>query len=211
MSDTIGVLGQKYVDRKSNKTGTLLDRDVENKKLSFLGEDGVPFTVTFAAFKSNWRKVINETPKEEPEAESSYTDFEKADPGTEPAVEVKPVYPQPLPVMPEDEKIKNFVSDLVEARVASVDIIGDTTTIMADDVIICTIHKVEGGYKMIMLPDIFIFTDWHDTFKASEVHFNIKHGRHLGVLVDCVRASLGDILQFIKTAAVEINLYGYID
>ena len=199
MNDTIGVIGQKYVDRKSNKTGVLLDRDVENKKLSFLDDNAQPFQVSYAAFKSNWRKVIEETPKEEVETEA------------EPTVETQPIYPQPLPVMPEDEKIKTFVHDLVTTRVASVDILPDSATVMVDDITVCSIYKVDNGYKMFMLPDIFIFTDWHDTFTASDVHFNIKHGRHLGVAIDCVKASLGDILQFIKTAAVEINLYGYID
>lgn len=214
MSDTIGVIGQKYEDRKSKKVGTLLDRDAENKKLSFLGESGEPFTVSFAAFKSNWRKVITEAPVEvepadefaEPEdvePESSYSNFAEAEPGTKPSVEVK--------LFDEDAKIKDFVKALTDARVASVDIIGDICSVMADDVIICTLDKVDGGYKMFMLPDIFIFTEWGNTFKASEVHFNIKQDRHSGVVVDCVRASLGDILQLIKTAAVEINLYGYID
>ena len=209
MSDTIGVIGQKYEDRKSKKTGTLLDRDAENKKLSFLDENGDPFQVSYAAFKSNWRKVITEAPAEpigeteEPEVESSYENVEEAEPDTKP--EVKPV------ITNDDEKIKDFVKAITEARVASVDIIGDDTTIMADDITICTIHKVDGGYKMFMLPDIFIFAEWPNVFTANDVHFNIKHGKYAGVAIDCVKASLGDILQFIKTAAVEINLYGYID
>ena len=201
MSDTIGVIGQKYEDRKSKKVGTLLDRDVENKKLSFLDENGEPFQVSYAAFKSNWRKVITETPAEPVgETETPPTTPEnvaEAEPETKPC--------------DEDAKIKDFVKALTEARVASVDIIGDDTTIMADDVTICTLHKVEGGYKMFMLPDIFIFAEWGNTFNVGDVHFNIKSGKYAGVLIDCVKASLGDILQFIKTAAVEINLYGYID
>ena len=206
MSDTIGVIGQKYEDRKSKKTGTLLDRDAENKKLSFLDENGDPFQVSYAAFKSNWRKVITEAPTEpveeaEPETESSYANVVEAEPNTKPEVTV----------FDEDAKIKDFVKAITEARVASVDIIGDDTTIMADDITICTLHKVDGGYKMFMLPDIFIFAEWPNVFTASDVHFNIKNGRHSGVAIDCVKTSLGDILQFIKTAAVEINLYGYID
>lgn len=210
MSDTIGVIGQKYIDRKSNKVGTLLDRDVENKKLSFLSESGEPFQVSYAAFKSNWRKVIAEVPVEpaeefaEPEnvePETSYSNFEVAEPGTKPEVKI----------VSEDDKIKDFVKALTEVRVASVEVTPTSCSVMADDVIICTLDKVADGYKMFMLPDIFIFTEWGNTFKAKDVHFNIKQGRHTGVSVDCVRASLGDILQFIKTAAVEINLYGYID
>lgn len=199
MSDTIGVIGQKYEDRKSKKVGTLLDRDEANKKLSFLDEEANPFQVSYAAFKSNWRKVITEAPAVESINEVA----------EEPAVEAEPeVTPAPND---EDAKIKDFVKALTDARVACVDIVADHIEVMADDVIICILDKVANGYKMFMLPDIFIFTDWHETFSAKDVHFNIKQGRHSGVVVDCVKASLGDILQFIKTAAVEINLYGYID
>jgi hypothetical protein len=212
MSDTIGVIGQKYEDRKSKKTGILLDRDVENKKLSFLDEQAQPFQVSYAAFKSNWRKVIVAEPTTdvewpEDETESSYENVAEAEPGTKP--EVTPLTEADF--ANEDDKIKDFVKALTDARVASVDIIGDTASVMADDVVICTLDKVADGYKVFMLPDIFIFTEWGNTFKTGDVHFNIKHGRHSGVEVECVRASLGDILQLIKTAAVEINLYGYID
>ena len=203
MSDTIGVIGQKYEDRKSKKVGTLLDRDVENKKLSFLGENGEPFQVSFAAFKSNWRKVVTEEPVNE-----------VADEPTDAVAEPNGAVEEPVAKADfanEDDKIKDFVKALTDVRVASVDVTPTTCSVMADDVIICTLDKVADGYKMFMLPDIFIFTEWGNTFKAGDVHFNIKHGRHAGVVVDCVRASLGDILQLIKTAAVEINLYGYID
>lgn len=200
MSDTIGVIGQKYEDRKSKKVGTLVSRDAESKKLSFLDETAEPFTVSFAAFKNNWRKVVAETVTE------------VAD---EPEVETEPVQEEMPIVMPsidnEDDKIKDFVKALTEARVACVEVTPTSANVMADDITICTLDKVDGGYKMFMLPDIFIFTDWHNAFKTGDVHFNIKQGRHVGVSIDCVRASLGDILQFIKTAAVEINLYGYID
>ena len=200
MSDTIGVIGQQYEDRKSKKTGILVKRDAEEKKLYFLGENAEPFNVSFAAFKSNWRKVVSEAPANDvvwPEDE---------------VVEAPEVEPETTTEsLDEDAKIKDFVKALTDARVASVDIVGDSTMVMADDIVICTLDKVANGYKVFMLPDIFIFTEWHDTFKASDVHFNIKQGRHAGVLVDCVKASLGDILQYIKTAAVEINLYGYID
>ncbi len=198
MSDTIGVIGQKYEDRKSKKTGTLVDRDAENKKLGFIDENAEPFYVSFAAFKSNWRKVIVAEPvneaTEEPEVEA------------EPEKTLKPAI-----LDDEDSKIRNFVDTLTGCRVASVDITPEDVSIMADDITICTMHKVADGYRMFMLPDIFIFTEWHNTFNASDVHFNHKQGKYAGVIVNCVKASLGDILQFIKTAAVEINLYGYID
>ena len=193
MSDTIGVIGQKYEDRKSKKSGVLLNRDVESKKLGFLDDNAEPFFVSFAAFKSNWRKVVDETPVES---------------AVEPTVEAEPE----AEVVNDDDKIKDFVKALTEARVACVEVTPTSANVMADDITICTLDKVDGGYKMFMLPDIFIFANWdNNSFKAGDVHFNIKQGRHSGVSIDCVKASIGDILQAIKTAAVEINLYGYID
>ena len=196
MSNTIGVIGQKYEDRKSKKTGVLLERDEANKKLTLIDEsvDGAqPFQISYAAFKSNWRKVVQAEPVSGPET-----------------VEAKPEVEAPK-FNNEDEKIKDFVKALTEARVASVDIVTDDVTIMADDITICEMKKVANGYKMFMLPDIFTFTKWGNTFSVGDVHFNIKHGKYSGITIDCVKASLGDILQAIKTAAVEINLYGYID
>ena len=202
MSNTIGIIGQKYEDRKSKKVGTLLERDEANKKLTLVDEsvDGAqPFQISYAAFKSNWRKVVQAEPVNEPEVETKPEQ-----------VEAKPEVSAPA-FNSEDEKIKDFVKTLTEARVASVDIITDDVTIMADDITICEMKKVKDGYKMFMLPDIFTFTNWGNKFRAGDVHFNIKHGRYSGITIDCVRASMGDILQAIKTAAVEINLYGYID
>ena len=199
MSNTIGIIGQQYEDRKSKKTGVLLERDEANKKLTFIDESvegAQPFQVSYAAFKSNWRKVVPAEPANEPEVEA------------EPETVAKPEAPK---FSNEDEKIKDFVKALTEARVASVDIVTDDVTIMADDITICEMKKVANGYKMFMLPDIFTFTKWGNTFSVGDVHFNIKHGRYSGITIDCVKASLGDILQAIKTAAVEINLYGYID
>ena len=190
MSDTIGIIGQKYEDRKSKKTGVLLERDEANKKLSFTSESGESFQISYAAFKSNWRKVVQAEPVNEPVIEP----------------EIKtPTFNN------DDDKIKDFVRTLADCRVASVDVTPTTCSVMADDITICEMQKVENGYKMFMLPDIFTFTDWGNTFKVGDVHFNIKQGRYSGIVIDCVRASLGDILQAIKTAAVEINLYGYID
>ena len=205
MSDTIGIIGQKYEDRKSKKVGTLITRDEENKKLSFLDNSGDPFQVSYAAFKSNWRKVVYAEPVSEPVADEPEVETEvetEAEPVVEPEVE---------PALDEDAKIKDFVKALTDARVAAVDILVDDVSIMVDDITVCTMHKVDGGYRMVMLPDIFIFADWGNTFKTGDVHFNIKHGRHCGVSVDCVKASIGEILQRIKAATVELNLYGYID
>lgn len=196
MGDTVGIIGQKYEDRKSKKTGVLLDRDEANKKLILGNEGDDNFAISYAAFKSNWRKVVANEPVVN-EAESAVD---------EPTPEIKtPKFSN------EDDKIKDFVRTLTDCRVASVDIVLDDVTIMADDITICKMKKVENGYKMTMLPDIFTFTEWGNTFRVGDVNFNYKPGKFSYIVIDCVRASLGDILQAIKTAAVEINLYGYKD
>ena len=129
MSDTIGVIGQKYEDRKSKKAGFLLDRDEANKKLNFLDDNAEPFQVSYAAFKSNWRKVITEAPVEVEPTETA-----------EPEVETTT---QPVECN-EDDKIKDFVKAITDVRVASVEVTPTSCSVMADDVIICTIDKVEN-------------------------------------------------------------------
>lgn len=57
----LGVIGQKYEDRKSGKTGTLESRDSKYKTMMFVADDGKSFSISNSTFRSNWRKVkVNE-------------------------------------------------------------------------------------------------------------------------------------------------------
>lgn len=61
MSDkTVGIIGQKYEDRKTGKCGVLESRDEKYKTLMFRGDDGLTFSISNSSFRSNWRKVKEE-------------------------------------------------------------------------------------------------------------------------------------------------------
>lgn len=56
-----GIIGQMYEDRKSHKIGVLESRNSKYKTLMMRAEDGSSFNITFATFRSNWRKYNGET------------------------------------------------------------------------------------------------------------------------------------------------------
>lgn len=67
MSDkTVGIIGQKYEDRKTGKCGVLESRDEKYKTLMFRGDDGLTFSISNSSFRSNWRKVKEEVVEAEP-------------------------------------------------------------------------------------------------------------------------------------------------
>lgn len=55
----VGIISQKYEDRRTKKVGTLLERDEKYKTLLFKSDDGKTFNVSYGGFKSNWRKTEN--------------------------------------------------------------------------------------------------------------------------------------------------------
>lgn len=59
----IGIIGQMYEDRRTKKTGKLIERDEKYKTLLFESPDGKTFNTSYGTFKSNYRKC--EMPKEE--------------------------------------------------------------------------------------------------------------------------------------------------
>lgn len=52
----IGVIGQKYEDRKTGKSGVLVSRDLKCKTLMLEADDGKTFLIANATFRSGWRK-----------------------------------------------------------------------------------------------------------------------------------------------------------
>lgn len=52
----IGIIGQIYEDRRTKKTGKLIERDEKYKTLLFESPDGKTFNTSYGTFKSNYRK-----------------------------------------------------------------------------------------------------------------------------------------------------------
>lgn len=57
MQSELGVVGQKYENRKNKKTGILEERDEKKKQLFLRSDDGKSFIVMYSTFRSDWRKV----------------------------------------------------------------------------------------------------------------------------------------------------------
>lgn len=55
-----GIIGQMYEDRKTKKRGVLESREEKYKTLMLRADDGKSFNITYATFKSNWRKYQGE-------------------------------------------------------------------------------------------------------------------------------------------------------
>lgn len=76
----VGIIGQMYEDRKSGKTGKLIETNEKFRTLMFEGEDGKTFSISAGTFKSNWRKkkdvepITESTDTVESEPEISQTD-----------------------------------------------------------------------------------------------------------------------------------------
>lgn len=66
MSDVkeVGIIGQKYEDRNTGKTGILDSRDDKCKTLMMVDDGGKGFSISYSSFRSRWRKCIesSETP-----------------------------------------------------------------------------------------------------------------------------------------------------
>jgi len=56
----VGIIGQMYEERKSNKIGVLESRNEKFKTLMMRDKDGKSFTVQYSTFRSNWRKYQGE-------------------------------------------------------------------------------------------------------------------------------------------------------
>lgn len=106
MSDkTVGIIGQKYEDRKTGKCGVLESRDDKYKTLMFRGEDGLTFNISNSSFRSNWRKVKDESVEAENEVEANVVKQEEVTETSEPIEETESVE-EITPVeeaVPEDE------------------------------------------------------------------------------------------------------------
>lgn len=195
---TVGVLGQKYEDRKTKKVGTLVDRNDETKKLSFLGEDATPFEISYAAFKSNWRKYVSES-----EQTTSET-VEAEEPKEEP-ISVE----EPESSMTDEEAVKQFTDAVIKERGADVNITDDSVTVIIEGVKVFTVEKYGNYYDIAMLPDVFTLSTWNNMFTLEDIHFNVLMDNFGYIVINYVDASIAHILNTIKDAVLNINLYGY--
>lgn len=236
MSDkTVGILGQKYEDRKTGKCGVLVARDEKYKTLMFEGDDGRTFSISNSSFRSNWRKVKEEVVETEPvETESVEEEVvesvaEETTEEIEPEVEeeaeaeVKPKKKrkaksekkEPTPSksyegVTNEEAIANFVESIMSTRDVKVSNEEDVLEIFADNVLVIRIKRNDDGiYNLAMLPDVFTLADWRGKLNTLSIQYKTGAENYLGVIVDTKQSCIPEILDIITETVRDINVYGY--
>lgn len=194
MSESVGTIGQKYENRKSGKRGVLVSRDESKKVLNFLdSESGEPFTVTFASFKSNWRKATDGSGNVEAVDEEVVAEYTANEPADE-----KDLIDEFIKAVGAVRKI-HFTTNPKQSTVTELTIDGVTALKLAKD---------DGGVRVQALPDLYTYSDLKLHVVAGTLHFDSDD--HLAVSFVSDYERFGDILNVITEAAVEINLYGYV-
>lgn len=234
MSDkTVGIIGQKYEDRKTGKCGVLESRDEKYKTLMFMGDDGRTFSISNSSFRSNWRKVKEETVEVETEpvendiVEETVEQEEVAESVEEPTSEPE-VKPKKRKAKSEkkssesapsknysnvtkEEAIATFIESIMTVRNVSVTNDTNRISIFVDDHMV--VHIVDNGddiFGIAMLPDVFTLSEWKGILNTRSIQYKIGAKDYLGVIADTNKTCIPEILDIIMDAVKDINLYGYI-
>lgn len=237
MSDkTVGVIGQKYEDRKTGKCGILESRDDKYKTLLFKADDGSTFSISNSSFRSNWRKAKSEEDEvetvETESVEESVVEQEEVD---EPAdnteteleeetdTEVKPMKKrkaksekkEPTPSksyegVTDEAAIATFVETIMNIRAVEVFNETDVLTVAVDNITVIQIRPNDDEtFNLAMLPDVFILSDWRGKLNMKSVQYKAGTDDNLGVIVDTKQSCIPEILDIITETVKDINLYGY--
>lgn len=239
MSDKVlGVIGQKYEDRKTGKSGVLESRDEKYKTLMLRGDDGVSFSICNSTFRSNWRKVKEDVVETEPvetepvEQEVVNSEVEQKE-TTEPTEETESVKntetkdkqkkkrkaksekQESLPSksyegITDEDAIATLIESVMKVRKIEVFNEADCLSLAADDVIIANIRNNNNGtYNIAMLPDLFTLVDWRGKLNTLSIEYKTGADNYLGVIVDTKQSCIPEILDIIEETVKDINVYGY--
>lgn len=237
MSDkTVGIIGQKYEDRKTGRCGVLVDRDDKYKTLLFKSDEGLTFSISNSSFRSNWRKVKEaeveettpiETESVEEEVVESVveetTEEVEQEVEAEAETEVKPKKKrkaksekkEPTPSksyegVTIEEAIATFVEDIMRDRSVYVSNETDVLEVTVDNVIVIQVRdNGDGTLNLAMLPDVFTLSDWRGKLNTLSIQYKTGAEHYLGVIVDTKQSCIPEVLDIIMETVRDINVYGY--
>ena len=232
MSDkTVGIIGQKYEDRKTGKCGVLEGRDDKYKTLMFRGEDGSTFSISNSSFRSNWRKVKEEVVDTEPIETESVTEevveqeeVTESEPVKDELKEKKkrkskttkkesePTPSKNYDGVTNEEAIATFIESIMRTRDVKVLNTHNALEVFADDIIVIRIRNNADGtgtFNLAMLPDVFTLADWRGKLNTLSIQYKTGAENYLGVIVDTKKSCIPEILDIITETVRDINLYGY--
>ena len=188
--DEVGIIGQMYEERKPNKSGVqrvgvLESREKKFKTLMMRDREGKTFNITYATFKSNWRKYQGE----EVIQTSTQIEEKKAEEKKEVAEAKKEVKKEKVAKPTAEERVKEVraLRRLVEESAKSSTVELDTRVLSKGGIII----KAKGKKRTLVevwvpssLPDVYSFRMREDVDKYIET--DVKR-EYLPKDVACVR------------------------
>lgn len=185
MRDSIGKIGQKYENRKSKKVGVLVSDDGDLKVLTFQDETGEEFSVTYASFRSNWRKVIDEVNEEK-----STVDYTEHNNGL----------------------IDSFVKEVGSVRdISFMQPItsSDSNSLIVDGIEVAKFVNENGHISGKVVADLYSFTDLANHVVPGTLKFTL--GEILDVSFVSDFSCVGEFLYTIKDSVIDLNLHEYLD
>lgn len=234
MSDkTVGIIGQKYEDRKTGKCGILESRDDKYKTLLFRADDGSTFNISNSSFRSNWRKAKEEGDESGVEQNNSVAEDVTEEVNNEEVTESEDE-PAPAPKAKSKKKSKaekkepaptksydgitkeDAINKFTEAvgAVRKVEVINesDAVSILVDENVKVAVIRDNGNetFNIAMLPDLFTLTDWRSKLHTASIEYKIGADSYLGVVADTKVSCIPEILDIIEETVKDINVYGYI-
>ena len=181
-----GTVGQMYENRKTKKSGVLVGKDEAKKTLqlndSVTGEE---FEVSEVSFRSNWRRAISEN--------------------------LEPVKKE-IPVAPFSNKdaIESFIREVGaarEIRFTANPELSDITELVVDNITAMRLEKCDGKVWVTVLPDLYTYSDIKNHIHARSIRFSDTAPLSVSFLSNYTE--FGEVLQAVKEAVIELNLYGY--
>ena len=194
MHETVGTIGQRYESHKSGKSGVLIAKDEEKRVFRLLDPaTGDPFEVTFASFRSNWRRATDENNEIEPVQEEVVEKYVSAQ------------------LVPNDVLIDNFINGVGEVRKIHFTENPKSSThtkLVMDGRTVLELTADDGGVRIKCLPDLYTYSDLKEHVVAGTIKFDVDQKMSVSFISDLER--FGDILEMITDTAKDLNLYGYI-
>ena len=215
-----GVIGQRYSDRRSGKTGVLIDRNEKFKTLLFEADDGSTFNICYSTFRSQWRKDVMEQSVIMSGITGEDVNVDDGREVSEPcACSMDIVDDTETDMsnlsMSDKDVLKEFIDRVSVFRNITCDTTyeGDTiiaATLSVDNFNVFSITLLDKYvYQMRMICDIDLYTDW-GTVLIDQFSINSSAPDNLIIRLRAVNTSLAEILVTIEQSIREVNLYGYI-
>lgn len=214
-----GVIGQRYSDRRTGKTGVLIDRNEKFKTLLFEADDGSTFNICYSTFRSQWRKESMEQPTIITDASDKIEETE-IDTVSAESDDVKNAEDIEEEMFDTDNSDTGAFEAFIDRVKIFRNITGETTcegsaiiaaTLAVDGFIIFSITRVDNHiYQMRMIPDVDLYTDWGKVF-TDQFSIDSHAPDQLIIKLRALNTSLPEILSAIEPSVKDINLYGYVE